>query len=203
MASLPADIRRRVVQRPLIASDKELSVFYSSLDCFLHAANQGESFGYVLTEAMLCGCPVVTACQPFKDNSQVEVVGHLRGGVVAGSLAGLGPALSCLRRDHDLRRTIAATARDHVLTRYDADKTAALVVEIAAMALRCRSHADLFRTLADDVRLRTDTSDDQILWLCNNVQDRPSRIILPQLKAVNSRLSHRLWQTLRRLFRRT
>ena len=66
LQSLPAEVRKQCVQLPLINSDHELSVLYSSLDCFLHAAASGESFGLVLTEAMLCGCPVVTVSRPYR-----------------------------------------------------------------------------------------------------------------------------------------
>jgi len=49
---LPASVRRRIRNLPLVDSDDALSELYSSLDCFLHAAAVGESFGYVLAEAL-------------------------------------------------------------------------------------------------------------------------------------------------------
>ncbi len=64
-----------------IEGDGQLSLCYHSLDCFVHWSKIGESFGYVLTEAMLCGVPVVTMLTPFKDNGQFEVVGHQQGGI--------------------------------------------------------------------------------------------------------------------------
>ena len=88
---------------------------YSSLDCFLHAARIGESFGMVLAEAMLCGCPVVTASRPFKDNSQVEVVGHLKGGVVARSAKSLATALRAFRFDPGIRQQLQSNLRQWVL----------------------------------------------------------------------------------------
>jgi hypothetical protein len=46
----------------------------------------GESFGFVLAEALLCGCPVVTLSTPFKDNAQFEVVGDKIGGYCSTSV---------------------------------------------------------------------------------------------------------------------
>ena len=57
LQALRPEARSRVTLVPLMQSDAELSLAYSAMDCFVHAANIGESFGLVLAEAMLCGCP--------------------------------------------------------------------------------------------------------------------------------------------------
>jgi len=56
-------------------SDAALRRAYSALDVFAHASRQGESFGYVLAEAALTGCPIVTMATPWADNSQGFVAG--------------------------------------------------------------------------------------------------------------------------------
>ena len=47
-----------------LKDDKELSNCYSAIDIFVHAANQGESFGMVLAEAQLCQTPIITLSTP-------------------------------------------------------------------------------------------------------------------------------------------
>jgi hypothetical protein len=89
------------------------------MDVFLHAANIGESFGYVLCEAMLCGLPVITVSRPHKDNSQTEVVGHMRGGVIAATEHDLPAAMTLLIRDPELRRKLSKGAPEWVKTRFD------------------------------------------------------------------------------------
>lgn len=59
-----------------ISGDDELAVFYHSLNCFAHISSIGESFGYVLAEAIACSVPVITMLTPLRDNGQNEVVGE-------------------------------------------------------------------------------------------------------------------------------
>ena len=81
-------VRARIVSLPVTASDRRLSECLTAMDGFLHLSRIGESFGMVLCEAMLCGVPVVTLSTPLKDNSQLEVVGHGVGGIVALTAGG-------------------------------------------------------------------------------------------------------------------
>jgi glycosyltransferase involved in cell wall biosynthesis len=76
----------RVKLLSVIQGDEKLSEFYHSLDCFAHISKIGESFGYVLAEAMLFQVPVVTLLTPFKDNAQFEMVGHDFGGKCARNI---------------------------------------------------------------------------------------------------------------------
>ena len=64
IAALPEAIRARVLDRPFVHGDAALRESYSALDCFLHAKQIGESFGYVLIESMLCECPVISLSTP-------------------------------------------------------------------------------------------------------------------------------------------
>ncbi|UAY50677.1 glycosyltransferase family 4 protein [Ferruginibacter albus] len=76
-------IRSRVCLIDKIEGDNNLNLYYSAIDCFAHIAKIGESFGYVLAEAIACGVPVITMLTPFRDNAQFEVVGHNYGGICA------------------------------------------------------------------------------------------------------------------------
>jgi glycosyltransferase involved in cell wall biosynthesis len=59
-----------------LVGDKALQDCYSSINVFLHIANQGESFGMVLAESLLCETPAITLSTPWGDNTQCEVIGH-------------------------------------------------------------------------------------------------------------------------------
>lgn len=76
--------RIKIVQ--LIKEDAELSAFYHAIDCFAHISKIGESFGYVIAEAMLFRNPVVTMLTPFHDNAQFEMVVHNFGGKCATTI---------------------------------------------------------------------------------------------------------------------
>jgi glycosyltransferase involved in cell wall biosynthesis len=171
---LPPAIRQRIVLLPMTDSDHELSVLYSSLDCFLHAARIGESFGLVLTEAMMCNCPVVTASRPHKDNSQLEVVGHRSGGLVAGSVNHLSEALLELWRNPTLRQSIRSSARRRILELYSADRLADRAVRVASIALESPDRTSLIQRLAAEVDIQTDVTDRQIAQLLANTTGRPS-----------------------------
>lgn len=184
LRDLPAAIARRVITLPLTDADRELSLVYSSLDCFLHAAPVGESFGYVLTEAMLCGCPVVTASTPHVSNTQVEVVGHRLGGIVAGSLQRLPEAAALLWSDREETARIRPHLRQHVLSRFDADVVARQVLRTAELALASPDRA----TLRDEIarsELRHDVTDDEIRALLRHTLGGPRRFDL-----VKQRLRH-------------
>jgi glycosyltransferase involved in cell wall biosynthesis len=135
---IPAPFRSRVHLLPKMLDDEQLRRFYCSLDCLLHAATIGETFGMVMAEAMACGVPVVTCARPHKDNAQCEVVGPY--GVVAGSLKGMPKALSCF---YDLHRAnalpfTAEAIRDSIVQRYDTNRVISRFLEIAAISLRSR-----------------------------------------------------------------
>jgi glycosyltransferase involved in cell wall biosynthesis len=77
--------KNRIVHIPSIYGDDKLSIAYSSFDVFYLAAEQGESFGMVIAESILCGTPVVALATPWGDNSQGEVVCHNVGGYVVNT----------------------------------------------------------------------------------------------------------------------
>lgn len=107
-----------------IIGDEALSVAYSSMDVFALVADQGESFGNVLAESMLCETPVVTLSTPWQDNSQCEVVGHNKGGLVALTPKGFRRAIDTLLCDEPRRRELGRTGRERVVERYDSLKAA-------------------------------------------------------------------------------
>lgn len=174
LAQLPPDIRKRAITLAYIDGDRKLAAAFSSFDIFLHAAQIGETFGYVLAEAMLCECPVATVSRPHKDNSQIEVVGHGVGGVVAGSFAGLPAACRRLYGDEEFRRRLGRQGRQRILERYDAPLVAGLALRVAKHAVEALGSADLSRRLREDAGLVTDVSGRGVKGLLDELDDRPA-----------------------------
>jgi len=189
---LPASVRRRVRNLPLVDSDDALSELYSSLDCFLHAAAVGESFGYVLAEAMLCECPVVCASTPHVDNSQPEVVGHLVGGVVTASMSDLASGLRQFRYDSALRERLRQGLREHVVSRFDATNVTALAARVGQLALDCDSRADLQRRIELTDGCVTRVPDADIHRLIHDTLGRPRRRDLIEMRLRHRPLVQRL-----------
>lgn len=57
---------------PTTGSDVLLRDFYWAASAFMLSAQRGETFGNVLTEAMLCGVPTVYRNRPYRDNTPWE-----------------------------------------------------------------------------------------------------------------------------------
>ena len=114
-----------------INGDLNLSIVYSSIDIFTHIAEQGESFGNVLTESMLCETPVLTLSTPWGDNSQCEVVGHLVGGCICLNLTSFKSTLLMLINDSKFRKELGKNARTRVINEFDSMKIANLAINQA------------------------------------------------------------------------
>jgi glycosyltransferase involved in cell wall biosynthesis len=87
------------------------------------APSRYEGFGIPLIEALLAGAPVVTT-DVMAGN---EVIEHERTGLLTpyGDVEALAAAIVRLLRDPALGRSLVATGRQEVLTRYGADRLAA------------------------------------------------------------------------------
>jgi glycosyltransferase involved in cell wall biosynthesis len=114
----------RITLIELLIGDDTLSIAYSAMDLFALAADQGESFGNVLAESMLCETPVVALSTPWQDNSQCEVVGHNVGGLIALTPKGFERALDTLLRDEPRRREMGRAGRKRVIEKFERLKVA-------------------------------------------------------------------------------
>ncbi|WP_297972741.1 glycosyltransferase family 4 protein [uncultured Amaricoccus sp.] len=132
---LPAGVRERVVSLPVTGCDRRLSELLTAMDGFLHLSRIGESFGMVLCEAMLCGVPVVTLSTPLKDNSQLEVVGHGVGGLVALRPDAVPEAMTALMADAGLRERVRLGGADWVSGRFGVEAVSRRALGIYEAAL--------------------------------------------------------------------
>lgn len=155
-------IRRQAIDIGFIDDDRLLAAAYAAIDVFVHAAIIGESFGYVLAEAMLCETPVVAASRPHKDNSQVEVVGHNSGGLVTRSTAGLAGATRMLLDDPAKRRQLGADGRASIIDRFDASVITRAALRVGEHALAADASAELRRRIAEDPELTSQVDDREI-----------------------------------------
>jgi len=80
--NLDFDIKNRIIILNFNNDYGYLRNLYSEADLFWHIADQGESFGYVLAESLLCKTPVITLQTPWADNTQSEMIGESKGGIV-------------------------------------------------------------------------------------------------------------------------
>jgi len=158
---------KRITIIDYILGDTSLSTAYSAMDIFALAADQGESFGNVLAEAMLCEVPVVALSTPWGDNSQCEVTGHRQGGLIALSPTGFRKALDALIRDPQLRETLGRTGRKRIMEKYDYLKVAQQSLDIIQGKIRPEKRHDL---------------DQKIIAIYKDAFDRPSPLTLFFLK---------------------
>lgn len=93
---------------------EKVSDFYATIDVLAHTSAIGESYGYVIAEAMANGVPPVVDSTPMRDNAQVELVHHGETGYVANSPTAYGDALSELLGDEDRRRRFSDAATERV-----------------------------------------------------------------------------------------
>ncbi len=109
IGSLPADLRDRVVMLGAVAN-RELPPIHAACDVYLGTSIGGESFGYVLVEAMAAGLPVVASDIPGYD----EVIHDGVEGLLVPPRApgALAAAVGRVLDDGDLAARLVAGGRE-------------------------------------------------------------------------------------------
>ena len=74
------DLKKRIIRIPALKGPNELSAFYTACDATMNFSPIGESFGYVVAEAMSCGTPCIALSKPRNDNAQIEIASLQFGG---------------------------------------------------------------------------------------------------------------------------
>jgi glycosyltransferase involved in cell wall biosynthesis len=174
IAALPPRLRDRVVSLPTTDCDKALKAFYSSLDVFVHASSKGESFGHVLCEAMLSGTPVITLSTPLKDNSQLEIVQHEIGGLVARDWRGMRDAILRLHGDKDLWGRLSHGARASIESRFSTDHVISRLLELTGIVSTASNRDALRRLLNNGPNNKTSIALEEIFTLLKRSNAYPS-----------------------------
>lgn len=143
-----------------VIGDKNLRAAYSAFDVFAHAADQGESFGMVLAESLLCETPVVTLSTPWGDNSQCEVVKHNVGGYVCTSRYGFTQAIYELIKDKGRAKLFGAQGRERVIKKYDYTK----VASDALISTNNLNKTDKKSTKSKVIKIYKDSYDRYSIW---------------------------------------
>ncbi|MGD1892413.1 MAG: glycosyltransferase family 4 protein [Cyclobacteriaceae bacterium] len=136
--SLKSNILDKIIIIDTIRGDHNLRVCYSSIDMFLHIAKQGESFGMVLAESILCETPVITLNTPWGDNSQKEVIEHNMNGFCANTTDEFFSYMKDFYRRNLLLQASGKQGRESIIDRYD-------YIFVANEALKVFSNNFVFR----------------------------------------------------------
>lgn len=153
-----SEFHKDIIHIPQITGDADLADCYSSIDVFVLVAEQGESFGMVLAEALLCETPVVTLATPWGDNSQGEVVGNGIGGFVAANRKVLVRLVDHLIQNELLRQKMGSAGRNRIIELFDSRKVAADALNALNTGIKGVSHpapADLMKATEGKVGLGT------------------------------------------------
>ena len=159
---LAPTVRARVRTLDFLHGDPALRAAYSALDVFVLAAHKGESFGMVLAESLLCRTPAVVLSRPARDNSQVEVVGHERGGLVAADARGMAEAMALLADDPERRTRLGCGGAARIRDRYAFDAVMPVLLRIVSLVVASPTRDDLRRALDAEPGVVTDVADAEI-----------------------------------------
>ncbi len=129
-SSMSPKAKKHTILHPLVDNFEELRNIYQAMDVFLHAANQGETFGLVLAEAMLSGVPVISLFTPYRDNSQLEVIDYNQGGIIVKDLSYMVRSMFILMNDKGKYKQLSVHARQFALNRFDKNKIVARLEDL-------------------------------------------------------------------------
>lgn len=197
-SKLDDEIRNRVRLFPFIYGDEQLRRCYGAFDIFVHVAEIGESFGMVLCEAMLCGVPVITLATPCKDNSQVEVVGHGRGGLVVRNIRNLAGTMELLLNDVAMRQRLAAEAPQWVTSRFDVSIVMPRLLAVVQAMVKAPSRDALRRVLENELGLNTAADWNRLSAECSLGIGNPPPMENLLRKAVHAPLVYAAWERVKR-----
>lgn len=104
------------------SDDLEVALFYSVLDVYVHASKIGESFGMTLAEAGIFRKPVIVNSTPDKDNNQIELVDHMKTGIIANYPQTFARAIEYLYKNPGKRIEFGENGYNKIKSFYDAEK---------------------------------------------------------------------------------
>ena len=122
--------RQRIIIIDTIKGDDNLSIAYSSFDVLYLGVNQGESFGMVISEAILCGTPVISLATPWADNSQCEVTGHKLGGYVINDYKNAVSIINKMINKNNANVFVLKKGIKHIKKKYDYINVSKRVIEL-------------------------------------------------------------------------
>lgn len=116
---------------PATLDDREVALFFKTIDVYTHTSKIGESFGMTLAEAGVFKKPVVINSTPDRDNNQLEMIEYMKTGIIANHPQTFARAVEYLYKHKDLRFQMGEAAREKVARMYDPKRTAEQLEKIA------------------------------------------------------------------------
>jgi hypothetical protein len=126
----------------------------------------------------------------------VEVVSHGVGGVVAGSAAKLGEALTGYYGDIALRKTCSSNARKLIVDRYDISDISARIEAIARHAVDSSDRNDLVERLQNDKLFELDIEQDEIYQSLSETFGGPDKAEVTLMRMVHNPITYRIYSRL-------
>ena len=197
LAKYPQLVQDHVVLLPTTNSEEELGALYKTFHCFLHAAKIGESFGMVLAEALLYECPVITLSTPLKDNSQLEVVGHERGGLVVADKKAMVKAIRLLKANEPLRKQYGQNGCKYVSEHFNLETITDAAIHIAKLALSSENREQLKQQLVLSNTGQTVTTKD-IMATGKNISGKLSLSTRIKMRLVHQPFIYRMFLKLKK-----
>ena len=126
-----AGIKENLIIMDPTTNDRELALFYSSLDVLVHLSPIGECSSATIAEAMLFKKPIVTTTTPFprhvlgrshtRDNGQIEQIKNGVNGYIVKSAAAMAQAVLSLMGNQAIKLEMGERNCKEVMEKYDAN----------------------------------------------------------------------------------
>ena len=104
--------------------DRRVALFYKTIDVYVHASKIGESFGMTLAEAGIFKKPVVVNSTPNRDNNQLDLIEHMKTGIIANYPQTFARAIEYLYKNKDIRIKMGEAARAKIAATYNPGRIA-------------------------------------------------------------------------------
>ncbi len=125
-----ASFRDHVICLPETGDDNDIALFYTTIDVLAHSSKIGESFGMTLAEAGIYKKPVVVNSTPHKDNNQIDLIDHLKTGIIANHPRAFAEALTYLYEHKQERQAMGEAAYRKITTLYNPERIANQLADI-------------------------------------------------------------------------
>ncbi len=137
------------------SDDHKIALFYKTIDVYVHSSKIGEGFGMSLVEAGIFRKPVIVNSTPHKDNAQVEIIDHLKNGVIANYPQTFARAVEYLYKNPQKKIDIGNAWYEKVTRDFSARK---IIPQIEKVFIEIMVEKGLF-SVADKPHIYTTVSD--------------------------------------------
>lgn len=140
--------RDHVIMLNETSDDRQVALFYSVLDVYVHASKIGEGFGMTLAEAGLFTKPVVVNSTPNRDNAQLEVIDHEQTGLIANHPQTFARAVAYLAQNPVVKQKLGQQARSKITSVYSPERITRMLEKIVITKLQAHGVTVAAETVA-------------------------------------------------------